>query len=309
MSDSKPAAPKADALAKDLKAALAQRRPRPWKTILAALALSAITLGVFAWAVYPRPAPAPLQVLALDALVTTHEDLQVTAQLHALPSDGAPRSLRKHKIVFHEPPAPFQQADKPRESAASSDERGQAAVDWPMPKESIAVFQATYVDPAAKPAKHTDHARIFVQPARTPVLLVDADETLDSDAVNEKAAAKLSKAAQDGWQIVYLALAAATPSEFRAARDRLMRQPKLPRGPILGRFHVPNVETSESARRELLQSIKTRFKGPQQALVGSTAAAQVSKEAGVSTILIGDADAPAGVLRVASWSDMLLRLD
>ncbi len=309
MPEKKPTGPNADELAKNLKAALAQRRPRPWKAILAALALSTFALILFAVVLYPRRPPEPLQVLALDALATPDEVLHISARLMAPANDTSPRSLHKHKIVFHEPPAIFQGADKPREVSGSSDERGQALVDWETPKKAIAEFQATYIDLTARPARHTDHARIFVTPARTPILVVDTDDLLSADVVNEKAAAKLSEAAKDGWQIVYLAPAAAKPRAFSKARERLTQQPKLPRGPILGRFHAPTADTVEAARRELLQSIRTRFQGPIQALVNSAAAAQSSKEAGVNTILIGAADAPAGVLRVASWSDVPLRLD
>jgi hypothetical protein len=307
MADTKPSGPKADELAKGLKASLAQRRPKPWKLILAALALAVAGLALFAWWMYPRPAPEPMQVLALDAFVTPVEPLEVRAQLIA-PASETPRPLGGHKIVFHEPPAIFQGAAKPIEAIVSSNERGQATAEWPTPKAPVAEFQASCVDPAAKPAKHTDSARIFVQDSNTPLLIVDADETLKLDPVDEKAAEKLNQATKDRWQVVYLSLTAAKPEEFRDARKRLLGQAKLPRGPILSRFHAPDADGPDAARRELLESLKKRFRGSLQALVGSASAAQVSKDAGIATIQIGGAAAPAGVHRVASWSDVPLRL-
>ena len=49
MSNPIPSNPKADALAKQLKEQLAQRRPRPWKLVLATLAVSILALGFIAW--------------------------------------------------------------------------------------------------------------------------------------------------------------------------------------------------------------------------------------------------------------------
>ena len=313
MPDDKPASPKADApkadtLAKELKASLAQRRPRPWKIILAALVLSIAALGLFFWWMIPRPVNEPMQVVALDALVTTTEELEVQAQLLAPPDEANPRPLGGHKVVFHEPPPIFAKAAPAREVEATSDVKGRAAAAWPTPRAAITDFQASSVDLNAKPARHTDQARIFVHEAHKPVLLIDADETLGTDAMIEKAAPKLAEAAKDGWQIVYLALAASNPADFRSARERIARQPKLPRGPVLGRFHALNVESAESARSELLQTIKKRFRGPLQALVGSAAAAQTAHGTGVPTLLIGNAPPPANVPRVAGWHEVLLRL-
>src|SRR5438876_11411009 len=130
MSDPKPATPKAEALASKLKESLSKRRIKPWKAVLAALVASVVVLALLTYGFYPRPQPAPLQIMALDIVCTADETPQARAQLLTPPDDAAPRRLSGHTIVFHEPRLPLPGADQPREVVTSSDARGQAAIEW-----------------------------------------------------------------------------------------------------------------------------------------------------------------------------------
>src|SRR5438045_3200087 len=99
MSESKPPSPQADELARKLQAALVQRRPRPWKPVLAVLVVGTLFLALLAWWMYPQPRHGPLQVLALHALFTSDETPRASAQLMLPDEDEDSRRLSDQTIV------------------------------------------------------------------------------------------------------------------------------------------------------------------------------------------------------------------
>lgn len=291
MSEPKPPSAKSEQLSKQLKESLAARRPKTWKIVLAALVIATLLLLLFAWWMYPRPRPSPLQIVALDAIVTPDEAIKVQAQLIDPGEEKKRSTLGGFTVNFLEPQLPGQKIDvEPRTS--KSDANGRAVVDWPTPKTPVGEFFVRSFDEEGKPGA-SDSGRIFVAAAKTPILLVDADEPLD-----DKAAETLSKGTQEGWRVVYLLFAAADANDFRKARGGLLKQMKLPPGPAFGPLHA-----------DAVKSIRGRFTGTMLAVVKSSDAAQTAKDAGINTILIGDAPAPAAVLRVASWADVVLKME
>ena len=124
--------------------------------------------------------------------------------------------------------------------------------------------------------------------------------------VSEPLAVQLSVAAGDGWRIVYLTPTATTAHDWRTARTWIQRQPQLPIGPVLGRRTFPSDETLLNARRDLLKSLSA-FKGTRLAVMKDPEAAQMCKELGMRTVLLGNAAAPPEVLQVASWADVPIK--
>jgi hypothetical protein len=304
MADSKPE--HAEALAKQLKESLAQRRPRPWLAVLAALVICTLILAGLVWWLYPRARLASLEIVALDGIFTADETPTATAQLFAPPEDEGTRRLRGHRIVFHEQLVLRPPGEKPREVVTPSDDQGQAAVEWPS-KAELSEFFARYISTEPKPQNVNDGGRLFVWPKNAPLLIVDADETLIAEKLDEQAAVTLSKAAKEGWRIVYLTPAATQAHDWRIARGWIHRQAKLPIGPVLGRRQFPSDEPIGEARRTLLKPLR-RFEGPQLAVVKTSDAAQLCKELGLRTILLGNAAAPAEVVQAASWADVPVQL-
>lgn len=297
MSDPKPTAEKADALAKQLKDSLAGRRPRPWKMVLATLVGASLLLGLFAWWLYPRAKPGPLQIIGLDTICTPDDAPMARAQLLVPPDDTVLRGLAGHKVVFHEPPRFLQPGgEKPREVVVKSDERGQASVEWPTA--ATADFLVVHVNPEIGKASPQERGRIFVWPKDAPLLIVDADETLIADELDAKAAATLVKAEKEGWRIVYLAPASTTAHHFRKARVWIEKQAKLPKGPVLGRLHFTEDDSVESARRELLKQLQSKFPTSLLAIVKNPESAQTCKELNVRTVVIGGA---------VTWDDVPLK--
>lgn len=306
MSDAKP---NADALAKQLKDKLVKRRLQPWKLVLAALAASVVVLLLLAWWMYPRPKPRPLLVMAFDVICTVDEVPQVRAQLHAQADDDEPRRLKGLKIVFLEPllpPPP--NGKKPRETQIESDEHGQGALEWPLHEPTLTEYSVLHIDPELGTASVRDGGRIFVWPRDAPLLLVDADETLIAKDVDAEALATLQKAAKEGWRIVYLAPASTDAHAFRKARRWLHeKQAKLPLGPVLGRGRYPSDEPLDAVRADGYKRLTAKFTGKALAIVKSAEAAQIAKDAGLRTVMIGEGPAPAEVLHVLKWGDIPIK--
>lgn len=306
MSDTKPPA---DALAKQLKDSLARRRLRPWKVVLPAALGCTLILALLAWWLYPRAKPAPLQIVALDSVHTPDETPRASALLHAPFTEKERRGMGGRTVVFHEQLLILQPNEKPREIVTSSDASGQASVEWPLAQPGLAEFLVLYIDPAERKGSPHELGRIFVWPKDAPLLLVDVDETLIGDELDAKAAETLTRAAKEGWHVVYLCLASTQAHEFRTARRWIDKnQASLPIGPVLGRKSFGDEVTIAQARREVLQSLHSRFKGTILGLVKNTESANISKEIGLQTILIGTEAAPAEVLHAPTWADVVVRL-
>jgi hypothetical protein len=306
MSDTKPPA---DALAKQLKDSLARRRLRPWKLVLPAVLGCTSLLVLLTWWLYPRAKAASLQIVALDIVYTSNETPRACALLHAPSTDKEPRRLSGGTVVFREQRLMLQPNEKPREIVTTSDARGQASVEWPVAHPGLAEFLVLYIDTDERKGSPHELGRIFVWPKDAPLLLVDADETLIAAELDAQAAETLTTAAKEGWRIVYLSLASTQAHEFRTARGWIHKnQTKLPMGPVLGRKSFGDDVTVAQARRDVLQSLHSRFTGKMLALVKTAEAAQISREIGLPTILIGNAAAPAEVVQAPTWADVVVRL-
>ena len=297
MSENQPPKPKADDLAKDLKASLAQRRPRTWlPTIVAVVVASLVLGGVYIW-MQPRRRAQPLQVLALDAVFTPDQTPVARAQLFEPIGDTARSRLGGQTIVLFE-----QMAANPRRIVAKSDAAGSAQVDWPLDGAPAAEFFAQFIDDERRQVSSAVRGRLFIWPKDTPLLIVDAHETLITGDLNADALSRLTKAHEEGWRVIYLAVKSATAPDFAAAHAWLDDKAKLPRGPVLGRGIFPSDAPMETAWRDALTSLKTQFTGPMLAVVGSDEAAQTCKEANVPTVRIGADN--GGV----PWADVPVRL-
>jgi len=292
MSEEKPPKPPADQLAKELKASLAQRRPRPWKLVLGLIVACSLILAGMMWWLYPRGRTAPLLIVAFDGVFTPAEMPIARGQLLSPTSEDAALSLRGYTIVFDD--------QLTRQEIAKSDAKGQAALDWPIENAAVSAFSVQFINPERKQSSAKEYGRLFVWPKDARVLVVDADETLIADELDDKAQETLSKAAQDGWHIVYLVLKPTSGHDFRRTRGWLDDKVKLPKGPILGHPHYPSEELVESVRHDVLQSLKATFQGEMIAVVKSAEAAATCKEVNVRAIRIGDA-------ATATWADVQLK--
>lgn len=287
--------PDVDALGKNLQASLAKRRPKTWKPVLAAVVIASMFLvAVWWWLRAPRRGE-PLHVVAMDSLVSQGETPMARALLFPSPDDATSPRLRGRRLDFFE-----QLVAEPRKFVATSDANGHAEIEWPTGETEVSEFYVKHLDEDRRQGSLPMRGLIWVWPKKAPLLIVDADETLIDDDVNEEAIDALVQSNAAGWRIVYLTLASATAADYRRARSWIEGEPKLTRGPILGRAKFSAEESSESARRDLLNSLKARFEGPMIAIVKNAESIATCKEAGIRAIPIGDATDG----RTVKWADV-----
>src|ERR1051325_6164485 len=188
MSESKTSADQAEKLAQRLQQSLAQRRPRPWKTVLLTLLIGGILVALLVWYFYPQRREV-LQVVAFDAVFTSEQSPQASAQLLLPSEEESPRRLRGQTVVFQEIwPRP---GEKLREISQKSDDEGRAMISW-----TAAEFQVRYVNVQDRQQSLRDTGRIFIWPKEKAILLVDADALLSVEPLDEKVQATLQEKAK-----------------------------------------------------------------------------------------------------------------
>jgi hypothetical protein len=282
MSETKPPSA-SEELGKQLKQSLTSERPKPWKIVLGVLAICTALLGLLGWWFYPRPRLEPLQVVAMDVLAGMEGPVTLRAVLVAPPDEETPRSLAGHPVLFQDPPPLLPQPGvKLHEVRTVSKDAGVVLTEWPAPKTPIGEVLVKQLDPEGRPA--LDHARIFLIPRDGKLLLVDVDAFLVKGVADEQATEFLAKCAEEGWHIAYAAIGAATVQDYRSTRAELMRTPKLPRAPVLGRISFAT-QTDDAARQDLLKSLPDA-KGDRLALVRTNAAAALARAAGWRAIVV-----------------------
>lgn len=302
MSDAKP-----DELVKQLKETLARRRFRPMPIVLGVLALSVVILAGLAYFLHTGPRQAPLQVLAFDAVVVEEEAPVARVQIYSVEPESPITSLRRKTVVVQEPRRVNQIDEKPRMVTLKSDDSGQVSIEWPIGKHPIGEFLASYIDVEKQHASVNDRGMIFVWPKDAPIMIV-VDETLIGEALDADAGATLTKAAAEGWRIVYVCFDQIGPAGFALNRQWLRRQPKLPRGPVLTPRKLLESPASADSRREVFAELHQRFTGPKLAIVKTASNARITQDVGLPTAIIGQADNVAGILNVASWADVPVKL-
>ena len=150
--------------------------------------------------------------------------------------------------------------------------------------------------------------KVFVWPADSKLLLVDAEHSLaDGEAAKESsafepdlqplaAAFTTLQAAAGKCQIVYFTAEATRPLDYLKLRSWLRRawlpQEQFPEGPL--------VKSSQ------LASLKLRFPSSLVAVTSNVSRAEVLHAAGFKTYFVGDGtNLPEGVIAVKSWSDLV----
>lgn len=307
MSEANGPGPDADKLAKQLQAAMAKRRPTTWKPVLAVLGICTLLLVLLAWSLKPRP-PLPLfPLVALDAVYTPDETPLARIQLFEPADTEVALNLGGREVLFQGPE--FVSAGGKTMLRLKSDARGQASAELPKnPGPAIVDFKAQNIeDSRGLRLAVPDSAQVFIWPKDARLLIVDVEETLHGKGPDPRAIAALRKAGDADWRIVYLSVAGAQAEDYRHARNWLQEQ-GFPVGPVLGRPQYPSPGSAEQVRDDLLRSLNDRFTGTKCFVIKSSQPAALGAELRLRTIVIGDAQAPAAVVRVPSWTEVFEQL-
>ena len=314
--DKKPSE-KVEALAKQLQEKLRQKRPRwlRWVPLFAVVLFGA--LGVFAWLVLnPSPEPPPLTLTALDALIADGESASMRAYFDPKLADDKAGLLSGLEVLFV--PHLAEGADNAKRKAVTKDQGQATAPLEPTPKAKT-TYQVKQISKQKTNAQ--DSARVHVIAKDSPLLLVDAEETLaDLDVklwtktnpqhitVRPGAAEALQAAkAKQQYAVAYIAIANAPAREYRRVRGWVENNsagPKdLPEGPVLGRMSY-EAGTDREARQALLNDLRQRFTGPLVAVVRTAEAAEQCIALGIRAIAMGGGDFPDEVTRLKGWDEL-----
>jgi hypothetical protein len=309
----------AEMLARQLQEKLQRQRPRwlRWVPLLAAVVLG--VLGIAAWVLYPAPDPPRLTVTALDALGVRGEPAEMRGYLDPVEPDAETTNLAGRNIAFWIEKTRPVLDDLPRRQSVS-DAAGSATLTLDPGDLDRVAFFARHID-SNKKYEAKDRAHIHLVAQKTPLLMVEVEETLaDLDPklwssthpsaipVRAVAGAALKIAHEKhGYQIVYLALETTPAREYRRVRGWVEQKGSapdaLPVGPVLGRLRYESDDVSH-ARHELASQLRQRFTGPLVAVVRTAEAAEQYRALGIRPVAMGGGDFPAGVTPIQGWAEL-----
>jgi hypothetical protein len=206
-----------------------------------------------------------------------------------------------------------------RKEQIASARSGAAEVRWQTPAAGQAVdFKVSYADPEQH-YRTEDRARLFAYKADTFLLFVevaalaqagpDAWRSGNIRDIPADAAAKnaLEAARQRGYQVVYLAAATGSPMVARRMRG-WVEMSMLPDGPALGRLTDVDAAAAEAVWSKNLSPLKQRFRGSAAAVARDRSIVQALRATGIITFVVGEAEAPPGAIRLASWNELVAQL-
>jgi hypothetical protein len=153
---------------------------------------------------------------------------------------------------------------------------------------------------------------VFTWPAKTDILLVEARHALmNANSVDfhkrnifalppfPGAETALKEARAKKFRLVYLATAPDAPADYRKLRGWLQRRlppadALFPDGPALGRAEYSGQMDLAAAQRAVIRILRTTFHGKLVAVAGRAEDATVFRDAGLTTIVVGDKGNAAG---------------
>jgi hypothetical protein len=294
-----PAAPspsRAEEMARQLRAAV-RGRSRRWRkgrriTLLIGVVLLA---GLLAWWFWPRVQPARVHVIAFDQLAVP--DQETTMRIATEPVDPRAEFWGEQEV--------FAQELKPLQAAKESLNIVTVRTDHMGLGTFTRTFSATplyalmvvrYEDKRSQPPWHaSSQGRVFVWPARTPLLVVELTPEVKSAERWEAMTAALEQARALGWKVAYLAAEPDRPLKYQEWRNWALGQLGED-APVLGRLKYYDGSSAQQARAEVLAALKQQFQGR---LVHVEATA---KALNVQVIGADNAGAPAPI---KSWQDLL----
>jgi hypothetical protein len=320
-----PAAGKANAeqLAQRLRTAVRQRRPRYLLWLGLVVILLAVAVGLWALWVRPRPLPPRLAVITFDQLIEpVSGQREFISQL--VPAEPGAESVRLDgfEVFFQERTAVLLAGAPVRSVRGVSDAGGRvtAPLETSVPDGVVALI-ARHAIPRPRHSAE-DTARLFFKPKGTRFCVVDLD-ALTAEAKSkwssvpaaqikfrDGAATALTKAAKEGYQILYAAMDVERPEVYRAARGWVQYQagnvkPALPNGPVLSRFvYGANLSAGEARARFLqdLTKLNPDWETRKFVTAEGTAAGEYAR-VGPTYLLGGDGPPPPGITRIPTWAD------
>jgi hypothetical protein len=304
----RPAVKKMDAVLLLAKASFGDRRRRSPARILITLAVVAGLLGLLAWAVWPNPLLPPLIMAAFDQVALPNETVSLCAGVQPIDQDRAGFNLAGCELFF------LDLSDQALLAKVATRSDGTASLSKS--------FAANAGPPQVLVRYRGEESRlgVFVWPAESRLLVVDADHAL-ADVDEERlwtlnnldirpvsGAAKALQSACGKYRVIYLSAAADRPSRYRKLRALLGPgggQEQFPGGPLLARADRAVDSDPAVFQHVAIVGLTKRFCGKAVGVVRRADEAEIFRNAGLQTFLVGDANsAPEGIIPVKSWADL-----
>jgi hypothetical protein len=292
------------------------RRKR--QTVIGLLVLAGLLLAVgalFVWWVWPGPEPPAVLLAVFDQAARPDETVTLAARLDTVDPARAGEVLSGYALMLEAPSVEWQQQGR---SDADGFFRADAA--FPQGAAAADVIGRFPGNPRRKQRGTEGRGRVFVWPADTALVLVDADgaladgeaaafwETNNLDLRPRPGATAALQAARA--HVVYVSAGADRPARHVKLRAWLEQSGQagphgLPDGPVFSRAGQPAADPVEF-HRTVAQQLKGRFSGPAVAVTASAEHARAYHEAGVRTVLFdGVKEVPSGVVSAKSWAEVV----
>ncbi|CAN5359270.1 hypothetical protein BH10PLA2_BH10PLA2_34160 [soil metagenome] len=308
----KPAVNKLEAILTLARSDLGSRRKSPWRWIITGMILFAF-IGAFAWWVTkPREQAQPILIMAADAIALPDESVVLTSRIENAAEPGSLQGLAGTPIVGQD-----SLTNTPHALRCDSAGLTQFTASFSSSELPISWFARFAGDANRKPVQ--TRGIVYVRPPSSTWIIIDADHALPALAEQDfwkregidvplmPGALAALRELRAKHNIVYVSTSANSVSRhlrFKAWLGRgwapALQQP--PDGPLLSRA------TSDLEPAAFLQATVTnlqkQFPAPIVALAARPEEARAFLDAGVRTLLLGDAEgAPKGAVIVKSWND------
>jgi hypothetical protein len=306
---------KVDALLLLAKTAIGDRRRRSWPAILATLAVLLILLTVIVWLFLPSPALPDLLLAAFDTVALPNEAVTVAARLE--PREQPLADVRLAGLLLY-----FQESKSPELLGKVATNAGGLATleprfpEQPHPLEIIVRF------PGEENRRKSAEARgrVFIWPADTQVLVIDADHVLANidepkfwvtnnlDVRSLPGAAQVLQKARSRFRVVYLSGGADRVPRYNKLLAWLQRtapaSEQFPEGPLLAPASQSAVDRA-TFERETLKHLRVSFAGTVVGIAGRAEESEIFHQAGLKTWQLGGSDdSPKDVTAVKSWKEL-----
>lgn len=301
-----------DALTMMAVAKARKKEERKAVSYLVAMAIVAIGLALIAWWFWPEEVPR-VTLAAYDTVATPEQSITLHARAEP---ENKERSAKVDGLDVR-----FQIAATQKDETAATDAQGVASIPWSAPKKEVKAIEFLvrhqHKDDPKQVAR--DSGRVYIWPANTKLLVVDADHALadgvealrdgTGGATAKPGAAKALKSLAARYMIVYLTALMDRPTTYRRLRS-FLTQPattvdgQLPDGPLLGPTMPLGDGDADVFTMGQIEALKKAFPGEMIGVAGRGVEAKMFLDAGWKAFVIGDSvNAPAGSVAVRTWKE------
>lgn len=271
--------------------------------VLVTILLLIPPLACLGWMVWPTPDPPDAYVVAFDALSVAKKNPKIGAVLRSKNLNTKHETLAGWPVVFQV--GRTSKTSSGQLTKAQSNELGwvSAMFKKPLP-EGIAPVMVSY-RPEYSEFQSESLARIFTWPPNSPILIVDAENTLtkkdkvdwhkvgiDKISPNPEAAKAMLAMQKANFKIVYLACTVTDPLDYLKVREWVNErsrtiEPVLPDGPVLGRESYDPELSTHLAVKGRVESIAKQFSGRVIVVTTHEETSNAMTESGAETINVG----------------------